>query len=58
MSDAEVNAIWDYSKARKAVEGQPTVAQGGKRAEINYAEAYQRLVVLGLAPQLKRKYRL
>lgn len=58
MTDEQTKAINAYEAARKVVNGQPTVAQGGTRAEIRYAEAYQTLVVLGLAPQLKRKYRI
>jgi hypothetical protein len=57
MNDEQKSALNDYEKAFKKISGQPTVAQGGVRAEIEYAEAYQGLVSVGLAPQLKRKYR-
>jgi len=51
-------AIAAYEAARKEINKSLNSNQGGKRAETVYAEAYQGLVVLGLAPQLKRKYRL
>lgn len=58
MNDEETKAVSAFESARKVVLGQPTAAQGGKRAEVNYGEAYQNLVLLGLAPQIGGKYRL
>lgn len=58
MTEHEEKAVRDYEAARKEVLKQLNTNQGGKKAEVGYAIAYQGLVVLGLAPQLKRKYRL
>lgn len=57
MTEEQEAAVRRYEAARKTVMGQPTIAQGGKRAEVKYAEAYQGMVRAGVAPQLKRKYR-
>lgn len=56
-TDEELAALRDYESARKEVNKCLVTNSGGKRAEAIYADAYQRLVRLGLAPQLKRKYR-
>lgn len=58
MTEQETKAVAAYETARKEVLKQLNTNQGGKKAEVGYAIAYQSLVVLGLAPQLKRKYRL
>ena len=57
MNDQQVKAVNNFEAARKAVQGSPTVSQGAIRSETRYADAYQELVRLGLAPQLKTKYR-
>jgi hypothetical protein len=57
MNDEQEKAAREYDAARKEVEKALPTSNGGKRAEVNYADAYQRLVRAGLAPQLKRKYR-
>jgi hypothetical protein len=46
-----------YDAARAEVRKQLTFAEGARRAETRYSEAYQRLVRLGVAPQLKLKHR-
>lgn len=57
MNDEQQKAQAAYDAARKAVQGQPTVAQGAIRSETRYAEAYQERVRVGLAPQIKAKHR-
>lgn len=57
LTEDQKVAVRNYEAARKQVEKSLTTVNGGKRAETVYAEAYQKLVQVGLAPQLKRKYR-
>lgn len=57
MTEEQKNAVRDFEAARKNVEKQLIMNQGGRKAEIAYGEAYQGLVVKGLAPQLRKKYR-
>jgi hypothetical protein len=57
MNDEQNKALNEFEAARKRVHGQPTVSQGAIRSETQYAEAYQELVRLGLAPQIKAKHR-
>ena len=57
MNDEQQKALNNYEAARKAILGQPTVAQGAIRGETQYAEAYQEMVRVGLAPQIKAKHR-
>lgn len=57
MNEDQINADREYQAIRKSVQGQPTVAQGAIRIETQYADAYQGLVRVGLAPQIKAKYR-
>jgi hypothetical protein len=57
MTEEQEKAARGYEDARKEVEKALPTNNGGKRAEVRYADAYQRLVQVGLAPQLKRKYR-
>jgi len=47
-----------YEEAlRKLKRGTLTKKGGGEAAENNYGQVYQRLVVKGLAPRLREKYR-
>ena len=57
MNEAQTRAVNNFEAARKKIHASPTVAQQAIRAETEYAEAYQELVRLGLAPQLKAKIR-
>lgn len=57
MNEEQTSAIHNMERASKAVQAQPTMAQGARATETRYGEAYQGLVVAGLAPQLKQKYR-
>lgn len=57
MNTEQESALASMEKASKAVQSQPTMAQGGRATEIRYGEAYQELVLTGLAPQIKQKYR-
>jgi len=45
----------DFAAASKAMQAQLTGKQGAAN-ETRYGEAYQRLVLAGGAPQIKRKY--
>ena len=49
-------ALKQMEEARRRLKDAPAGLQGAG-AEKAYAEAYQRLVKLGLAQQLRRKYR-
>lgn len=57
MNDAQTIAQREFDDARKKVMSSPTVAQGAIKAETVYAEAYQRMVQVGLVPQINAKYR-
>lgn len=55
MDDQQAIAQRDYDAALKSIREQ-AVGRAGSTNEIKYGEAYQKLVMAGLAPQLKRKY--
>lgn len=55
MSEQIEKAVRDYDEAAKQIRAQVT-GKPGNANEVRYGEAYQRLVRLGQAPQLKRKY--
>lgn len=56
MNDEQTKATNAFEDARRRMLAASTVSQGAIKAETQYAESYQRLVRLGLAPQLKAKY--
>lgn len=56
MNEQQEKATQEYEAARKTVNSQ-LVGKPGARAEIEYGEAYQRMVVLGIAPQIPNRYR-
>lgn len=45
------------ARADMAAAAKKLAVQNAVKAEAEYAAAYQRLVALGAAPQLRRKYR-
>jgi hypothetical protein len=57
MSDEIENALRDFRAASAKLAKCPTMRGGGQAAEKEYAEAYQRLVRLGVQRQLRSKYR-
>ena len=54
MTEEQEKALADFERAKAKCNGQKA---GDKGAELQYGVAYQRLVFLGLRPQIKRKYR-
>lgn len=56
MTEDQEKALRDYEAARRTVQGM-LVGKQGNRAEIEYGEAYQRMVALGIAPQINLSYR-
>lgn len=52
MTDAERKALDEFDAASKKLAG-----KGGQGVENKYAAAYKKLVVLGLRPLLRKKYR-
>jgi hypothetical protein len=56
MTEEQLVAQREFDEARKKMLSSVTVAQGAIKAETVYAESYQRLVRVGLAPQIKSKY--
>lgn len=54
-SQAEIKAVSAYEYARSKL-GKIN-GKNGSGVEANYAQAYQRLVVLGLKPQIRLRYR-
>ena len=46
-----------FEKASKNLQKNATVSSGAVKIEKEYSTAYQRLVTVGLKPQLKAKYR-
>lgn len=50
---AEAEYRRQYDRIRKGL----TMAEGGQGVEGAYSQAYQTLVRLGVAPQLRKKYR-
>lgn len=57
MSEEQEAAKRRFDAASREIGKQLVTNQGGKRAETNYGEAYQALVAVGGAPQIKQKYR-
>lgn len=57
LTEAQEQATREFEAASKNVQKALIANQGGKKAEIAYGEAYQGLVVAGLAPQLRKRYR-
>ena len=55
MNEELEKAQRDFEAASKALQAQLT-GKAGAANETSYGEAYQRLVVAGGAPQIKRKY--
>lgn len=57
LTPEQEDALRAYEAASAKVRQQPVFAEGARRVETIYAEAYQRLVKLGLKPQLRLKHR-
>lgn len=57
MSEEQERALRDYDAASRKVQQQLTMTKGGRRAEVAYGDAYQQMVAVGIAPQIKAKYR-
>ncbi|XAO35728.1 hypothetical protein SEA_SARBEAR_60 [Microbacterium phage SarBear] len=55
MNEAQERAATDFAAAGRDLAKQ-LVGKAGAANETRYGEAYQRLVQVGGAPQLKRKY--
>ncbi len=50
--------LWRRFRSASAKLGKGlSVAEGGKKAEEEYGQAYQQLVLYGFAPQLRHRYR-
>jgi len=56
MNEEQEKAAQQYEAARREV-NKALVGKPGARAEVAYGEAYGRMVVLGMAPRLKNRYR-
>lgn len=56
VNEKQEKALREFDNARRKVQSQLTGKQGA-RAEIEYGEAYQRMVILGLVPQINMGYR-
>lgn len=56
MDAEQEKATRDYEAARRTAQS-ALVGKPGARAESVYGEAYQRMVVLGLLPQIGLSYR-
>lgn len=57
MSEEVEKAQAEYRRQQTRVAKCPVTAEGGSGVESAYATAYQALVRLGAAPQLRKKYR-
>lgn len=58
MTEEQETAIKEYERAHKALLDYGLKSGGiAKGYEMKRGQAYQRLVALGLAPKLRRKYR-
>lgn len=55
MNEAQEAAQRQFDAASRLVAMQ-LVGKPGNRAEVEYGEAYQRKVVAGIAPKIKKKY--
>ena len=58
MNDEVAELRRDFEIASKQVAKALTMNSGGAKAEVAYGVAYQALVRVGAAPQLRKKYRL
>lgn len=56
MNKEQEKAVLHYEAARRTVQAS-LVGKPGARAEILYGEAYQEMVVAGVAPQISLRYR-
>jgi hypothetical protein len=57
MTDEQERALRDLEAASKRVRACLGMKQGGDAAEKNYSQAYQACVRVGVAPQIRKKYR-
>jgi hypothetical protein len=57
MTDEQKNALYDLEQASKKVKACLGMKQGGDGAEKRYSQAYQACVKLGIAPQIRKRYR-
>ena len=57
MNEEVYAATQDFQVARNKLILAKTFKEGGGNDDLIYARAYQQLVKLGIAPQLKKKYR-
>jgi len=57
MTDDQERALRDLEAASKRVRACLGMKQGGDAAEKNYSQAYQACVRVGVAPQIRKKYR-
>jgi hypothetical protein len=57
MTEAQEKATRNFETAQADLRKQIT-GKGGASNEIKYGQAYQKMVELGLAPQLKSGYRI
>lgn len=55
MNETQEKTQRDFEGATRQVHAQ-FVGKSGNRAEVEYGEAYQRMVVAGIAPKIKQKY--
>ena len=57
MTEEQKNAMWELEQASKRVKACLGMKQGGDGAEKKYSQAYQTCVKLGIAPQIRKRYR-
>lgn len=57
MTDEQEKAERDFRAAGDKIRKQLAMKSGGAAAEKDYSAAYQKLVQLGLRPQIKERYR-
>lgn len=57
MSDEIEKAQAEFRRQSERLRKMPTMAEGGSGVESAYSAAYQALVRLGVAPQLRKKHR-
>jgi len=57
MTDEQERALRDFNAAGEKIRKGLSKNGGGAAAEKDYSAAYQRLVQLGLRPQIKYRYR-
>jgi hypothetical protein len=56
MNEVQERASRQYDAARREMSKSLT-GKAGNRAEVEYGEAYQRMVSVGLLPQIRKAYR-